>query len=513
MLRPFDWIDALIGELEQGPARVVNRTDPRRMESEVVLERQYEHEPDRELESARGDRLGEPISRIVGFYQMLLRRTLEHFFPGAQLEVVGDRSLIDWAASPDESYYRLHDDPGGLGVEIEWLGTRLAFQAGSPMPLLPSERRMVEVIVEAIDLRLRGLINADVTNRLDRFSFTPEDLIIADYLGAIRPYRVAAALEALRIAALSTYENRRVSMGAMLLGTDDDPAAPRRENPGAPNFNARLTAIKGFHRLCDGVRTVFLVDRQGDLLRLIDVARWAEAVGGDEPLSHPCPVLYRDHARATRTGGHVCLVLTPLQEIKVFANGTLAFNFSDARWRLLDIPSKFAVWCEAVGTLGWPGLAEALFQAALNLMESRHGALLVVLRDPESSVPQLLTLPDQIEREIVADDPEDPDNLSPKHAKRSLHHVVRGLTLAEIEPSVLEAIASLDGAVVTDLDGRLLTFAAILRIAPETLELGRAVQGARTLAALAASLHGPVLKVSEDGYLTMFLKGRRVWEL
>jgi hypothetical protein len=113
----------------------------------------------------------------------------------------------------------------------------------------------------------------------------------------------------------------------------------------------------------------------------------------------------------------------------------------------------------------------------------------------------------------MVDDPEDPDNLSPKYAKRSLHHVVRGMTLANLDPSVLEAIASLDGAVVTDLDGRLLTFGAILRIAPEALELGRAVQGARTLAALAASLHGPVLQVSEDGYLSMFLKGRRVWEL
>ena len=129
------------------------------------------------------------------------------------------------------------------------------------------------------------------------------------------------------------------------------------------------------------------------------------------------------------------------------------------------------------------------------------------------SVPQLIALPDQISTEVVADDPQDPENLSPKHAKRALHHVVRGMNLADLEPSVLEAIACLDGAVVVDHDGRLLTFGAILRIAPESLELGRAVQGARTLAGLAASLHGPVLKVSEDGYLTMFLKGRRVWEL
>jgi len=114
---------------------------------------------------------------------------------------------------------------------------------------------------------------------------------------------------------------------------------------------------------------------------------------------------------------------------------------------------------------------------------------------------------------VVADDPHDPDNLSPRLAKRSLHHVVRGQTLIDLDPAVLEAIAGLDGAVVTDLDGRLLTFGAILRIGADALKVPRAVEGARTLAALAASYHGPVLKVSEDGYLTMFLKGRRVWEL
>lgn len=30
-------------------------------------------------------------------------------------------------------------------------------------------------------------------------------------------------------------------------------------------------------------------------------------------------------------------------EIKAFAEGTLMLSFSDARWRLMDIPSKFAV--------------------------------------------------------------------------------------------------------------------------------------------------------------------------
>ena len=464
--------------------------------------------------SSRLERAPSSISKVVGIYQMALRRALEHFFPDARLEVLGDRSIIDWDGSSDETYYRLRADSEGVGVEIEWLGTHLSFQPGIPAPLLASERRMIEVIVAAIDLRFRGLFNQEIAHRFDRFHYLTEDLIIADFLDMVDPYRLPAALEAVRVAALSTYENRRVSTGAILLGTEEDAGGVGpRNHEGAPMFNARLTAIKGFHKLCDGVRTLFLVDRQGELMRVVDVGRWADLVQGSEGLAHPCPRLYASHAKATRSGGHVAVVLTPSQEIKIFARGAMMFSFSNARWRLLDIPSKFAVWREAVGCAGLTCLAESLFQVALNLAEARVGALFVVVRDPVHSVPQLVSLPDQIAAEIAADDPEDPENLSPRLAKRTLHHVVRGRTIGDLDPSVLESIASLDGAVVVDQDGRLLTFAAILRIAPEILDLGRAVQGARTLAGLAASLHGPVLKVSEDGYLTMFLKGRRVWEL
>src|SRR6516164_1257811 len=115
--------------------------------------------------SMLSERPGGPISRMVGVYHMVLRRTLEHFFPDAILDVAGDRSIIDWDGSADETYYRLHDDSDGLGVEIEWLGTRLMFQPGNPSPLLSTERRMVEVIVEAIDLRFRGLFNQEISHR------------------------------------------------------------------------------------------------------------------------------------------------------------------------------------------------------------------------------------------------------------------------------------------------------------------------------------------------------------
>lgn len=465
-------------------------------------------------ETVGGERQTGTISKVVGLYQTLLRRQLEHFFPEAILEPAGDRSVIDLQETTSRVNYRLAADTDSFGVEIEWFRTRYLFLPGNPAPFLPAERRLIEVIVRVLDLRFRSLFEPAAAGRSELFQHVLEDIIVTEYLELPDPIRVTAALEALRVAALSTYENRRVTSGALLLGTEVDPAAPGRTNPpGAPRYNVRLTAIKSLHRLCDGLRTLFVVDRQGDLAWTVDIGRWAEQVQGPGPLSTPCPRPFFAHAKATQEGGHACLVLSPAQEIKVFAGGTMVFAFSDARWRLLDIPTKFATWCEAVGAARPADLAARLFQAALNLSENRDGALFVVLRDAPRALPQLVAPADRIVAEVAADDPLDPDNLSPRKAKKALHHLVWGQDLDTLDASVLESLAGLDGAVVTDRAGRLLAFGAILRITPESILAARAVEGARTVAALAASYHGPVLKVSQDGFLTMYLAGRRVWEL
>src|SRR4051794_11443935 len=172
-----------------------------------------------------------PISRVVGLYQTLLRRSLEHFFPDAILDAGGDRSFINWDGAHDEEHYRMLEDPDGLGVQIEWFRTRYLFQPASPSPFLPAERRLIATILKGLDLRFRGLFDLGDEHRSERFPPVLEDVIVPESLDWPTPFRAPPALEALRVAALSPYETRRVSLGALLLGTPHNPAEPGWVNP------------------------------------------------------------------------------------------------------------------------------------------------------------------------------------------------------------------------------------------------------------------------------------------
>src|SRR5262249_33128523 len=160
-------------------------------------------------------------------------------------------------------------------------------------------------------------------------------------------------------------------------------------------------------------------------------------------------------ARATLAGGHVCMVLSPNQEIKVFAEGVQAFAFAHGRWRMLDPVARFASRKDAVGS---PALAWVLFQAALDLAECRQGGLFVVVDAPRAAVGRLIAPHDMLSAEVPEGPPEIPtrDPL----ARRALHYLARGRNVSELDPAVLEALAGLDGALATDRSGRLLSFGA-----------------------------------------------------
>ena len=145
----------------------------------------------------------------------------------------------------------------------------------------------------------------------------------------------------LRVAALSSYENRSISSGLLILEGEDDPVRPRRVSKDhLYQYSHALTAIKSFYRLSDGMETVFLVNRNGDVLDIVEVARYAEPT----TLTVPCTTRYRPHALATAGNANLCIVLSPSHEIKIFAEGVQIFSFRNARWHLLDQLAKYEMW-------------------------------------------------------------------------------------------------------------------------------------------------------------------------
>jgi hypothetical protein len=345
--------------------------------------------------------------------------------------------------------------------------------------------------------------------RGDLFRGAIEDRYVGAFLDATaygdpsqtRADLVATVIETLRVAAMSSYENRAISSGVLLLDGEDDPRPGRRRpaSEHAYRYSQDLTAIKSFYRLCDGLQTLFLVNRVGVVLDIVEVGRFAAR--GE--LDVPCPTPYRAHAQATAAGGHICVVLSPTHEIKVLAEGHPVFSFRNARWHLLDLDAKYEMWATTVGSRE---LAQRLFQTALDLADARQGALFVVLRDAAASLPVLVAPGDQLDviRSTGADAP----------SREQLMHMLRGRTATELDPAVLAGLARTDGATVMDGSGRLLAVGAILlHTEPPEPHSSLAVEGARTTAAMAAGRHGAVLKVSEDGLMTLYDRQERIWDI
>lgn len=451
-----------------------------------------------------------PALAVGALYDSFLQNALKQFFSRATFE----SEPILSASSDGRLAIEPSEDPGALMVR--WFGSRYTLRVPARRPFTRHETRFARAIGAVLAARYRAILNPRMmVERGELFRGAIEDRYVAAFLddsaynvssGQPRADRIASAIEVLRVAALSSYENRPISTGVLLLGTDENPVAPHAARAiGSPPYSQALTGVKSFFRLVDGLRTLFIVARDGTLLDIIDVEDWADRAFGTRPLAAPCPAAYQSHARATLEHGHVCLVLSPSHEIKVFAEGTQVLAYRHAMWTLLDLQRKYELWAEAVGN---DSLARCLFNSALDLADAREGALFVVLRDPAVSIAALVSEADRLDIHV---------NAEPAHGsaptRRHLLYVLAGRTVTELEPTVLGALASLDGAMVTDRQGHLFSVGAILRH-PYTAAMGEdaIVEGARTTAAMTASRFGPVLKVSEDGGITFF-DGEKIWDI
>ena len=276
----------------------------------------------------------------------LLQDALKRFFPRAKLDSQSNVS----ESSAGRLEFEPTNDPSEMG--LRWFGQRHILRTATDQPFSTHEKRFARAIGSVLWARHRAIVEAIVDphlrlTRSDLFQGAIEDRYVGAFVneGAYRfdstppvPDRVAPAIEVLRLAALSSYENRPISSGVILVDSDQRPV----DHDVPPlQFGPQLTSVKAFYRLCDGVHTALLVNREGQLVDVVDVVRWAMAEGGDGGPEVPAAQAFWFHALATRGNRHVCVVLSPSHEIKVFAEGAEIFAFRHGAWHLLDLEAKY----------------------------------------------------------------------------------------------------------------------------------------------------------------------------
>jgi hypothetical protein len=217
---------------------------------------------------------GGPV--LGGLYQELLRQGVQYFLPSSHLEVVGRvRESIPQIV--------FHTTSHG-GITFEWLGNRYVLT--NRRELSDHEQRMLRSICRFLSTRYELLFDREIAVRnMPIFGGLTEDRYVSAFLeasvfedarsAARLPDRVSEAIEVLRISALSSYEDKRISTGALLFGSFPDAchSLPSRPADALP-YSSGLTSIRSFHRICDGLRTIVLVDGRGLMVELVDVQEW-----------------------------------------------------------------------------------------------------------------------------------------------------------------------------------------------------------------------------------------------
>src|SRR5262245_416647 len=198
-------------------------------------------------------------------FDSVLQSALRQFF---------ERATLDTEVTPSvSSDGRLAIEPSAnpAALIIRWFGTRYTLRVPGRWAFTAHEVRLAQAIGAVLAARYSAIMNPRIiAERNDLFRGFIEDRYVGSFLD-YRPYaiearearadRIASVIELLRVAALSSYENRPISTGVLLLGTSNDPCRPDVPlSETAPTYDESAVAIKSLYRLADGTRTVFLAN-------------------------------------------------------------------------------------------------------------------------------------------------------------------------------------------------------------------------------------------------------------
>ncbi len=282
-------------------------------------------------------------------------------------------------------------------------------------------------------------------------------------------------------------ESRNLTHGVVI--TDAISDEPRLSVP----YPSGLRDAKRSPLLFDGIRSVLLVDQHGRARTELQANRPERL----HPSAVSGPSVERDFvdrgslvALATRQLGGIGFFLREDRSIWTFLDGQPLVIRRSEHW------SAFPLWlAKAIGKAIGGGRAVDLIVSASLMVSIRSGGAIFGIVDDPSDLDEIVAMKDRYDLRNESD-------LDAMRPETRLHHLIDG---NDLDAQTLARFGELDGATILDRDGRLLAYGAILSSSDSEHE------GARTAAAKSLSHHAlAVLKVSEDGDITVFREGRPI---
>ena len=284
-----------------------------------------------------------------------------------------------------------------------------------------------------------------------------------------------------------TYENRSLSFGCII-------DSGKQGVSGRARFPRQFLAAKKYKALSDGFRTAYYISSAGRLLSFVDL----DASGSARQTPHSYYPDWAEPLARNSRGRKYGIALSRQGDILVFDGGTLRFTHRNGRWQYWNHNHIVNLLCDrAKAQKVLPRVVSsvvvAVYLAALDVSFRRSGGLFVILHN-RRNLRQIVRPGDAIG---------DPNRILPD---KDFDQVLKGRKIQGLASTVAVELAALDGAIVMSNDGEILAYGAIL--SPRKRGRLRTAEGSRTKAAIGASNYGLAIKISSDGDIDVFHKGK-----
>lgn len=241
------------------------------------------------------------------------------------------------------------------------------------------------------------------------------------------------------------------------------------------SFKKSFLQTKRGLMLVDGKNSLFVINRQRKIYAI--ATRKEDYVNNLEQKEYiPKPRwLYR-----VLRGRDWAILTTENREIELICRGLLKLRYKNGFWSTVPLASFFERFTAFSSD---SKCAKKLLYLIEDLSACRKGALFVIVDNPG-------ILGDLIEEK-----------------KDLVDSTLKGVLNIENTPAeMIKNISVIDGAVILSKDGKVLSSGAHVRTHP--FVKGKSIEGTRTAAAISASYLGYAIKISHDGQVTAYNKGK-----